>query len=168
MKDYINTIMDIVRHESPRLMKQYLMENPTWNLMEKGYNNYTPLMEAVSIERLEMVVAISDYLKSKHHMGSFIDYLNQVSSDGKNVVLIATCMNHNTEVLEYLISHGANYSIKDYGNKGVKDYAILSPSELMENFWNNFDPKKYEQIIKHNIDASSVRRRAGSSQSLFM
>jgi len=168
MKDYINTIMDIVRHESPRLLKQYLMQNPTWNLMEKGFNNYTSIMEAVSIERLEMVVAICDYLKANHNMGKVIEHLNQISSDGKNVVLIATCMNHQTEILEYLISNGANYSTKDNSNLGVNDYAILSPSESIENFWTNFDPKKYEKIIQHNIDANSTRQRAGSSRGLFM
>jgi ankyrin repeat protein len=168
MKDYINTIMDIVRHESPRLLKQYLMQNPNWDLMEKGFNNYTPIMEAVSVERLEMVIAIFDYLKSKHNIRNVIEHLNQVSSDGKNAVLIATCMNHQTEVLEYLISNGANYSIKDYSNMGVTDYAILSPSELIENFWSNFDPKKYEKIIQHNIDANSIRKRAGSNKGLLM
>ncbi len=168
MKDYVNTIMDIVRHESPRLLKQYLMQNPNWDLREKGFNNYTPIMEAVSIERLEMVVTICDYLKNKHDMHTVIEHLNQISSDGKNAVLIATCMNHQTEVLEYLISNGANYSIKDYSKFGVNDYAILSPSEAIEDFWNNFDPKKYEKIIQHNIDSNSTRKRAGSSRGLMM
>lgn len=63
MNTDITTIMDIVRHESPRLLKQYLMQNPKWTLKEKGFANYTPLMEAVSIERLEMVITISDYMK---------------------------------------------------------------------------------------------------------
>jgi hypothetical protein len=168
MKDYVNTIMDIVRHESPRLLKQYLMENPTWDVREKGFINYTPLMEAVSVERLEMVVAICEHIESKHNMGDFIAHLNQVSIDGKNAVLIATCMNHQIEVLEYLISHGASYSAKDNSNKGVHDYAVFSPSEVIENFWANFDPKKYEQIIKHNIDSSLVRKRAGSGRGLLM
>lgn len=168
MKDYLNTVMDIVRHESPRLLKQYLVQNPNWTLMEKGFNNYTPVMEAVSLERLEMVVTICDYIKSSTDNSGFVNYLNETSSDGKNTILIATCMNHQTEVLEYLISNGANYSKKDNTNKGVKDYSILSASEVIENFWANFDPKKYEQIIKHNVDLNTVRKRSGGNRGMLI
>lgn len=165
MNTDITTIMDIVRHESPRLLKQYLMQNPNWTLKEKGFANYTPLMEAVSIERLEMVVTISDYVKEKNSIGIYLNYLNEISTDGKSAILIATCMNSGTEVLEYLISNGANYLIKDYDKKGVQDYAILSPSEKVEEFWSSFNPEKYKKIIEHNIDPNNVRRRAGSNAS---
>jgi ankyrin repeat protein len=167
MKDYINTIMDIVRHESPRLLKQYLMQNPTWDLMEKGYHNYTPIMEAVSIERLDMVVAICDCIKAGNQASNFHNHLNEVSKDGKNAVLIATCMNAQIEILEYLISNGADYTKKDYNNMGVKEYAILSPSEAIENFWSTFNPSKYEQIIKHNVDSNATRRRVTSLRDFF-
>lgn len=162
MKDYFSTLIDIIRHESPRLLKQYLISNPNWTLMEKGLANTTPLIEAVSIERIDIVAVICDYVQSKNNSQTFVNYLNQTSSDGKSAILVATCMNHKPEIIEYLVSHGANFDLKDNSGKSVFDYAIFSPSEEIELFWQNFDPKKYQEIIKLNIDNNSTRQRAGS------
>jgi hypothetical protein len=167
IKDSTQTIMDIVRHESPRLLKQTLRDKPTWNLLDHGFLRYTPLIEAVSIERLDMVVTISEHVIDYHGNMAFFNYLNHTTSDGKNALMVGTCMNSDIQVIEYLISNGADWKKKDTKGFDINYFARLSPSEKIEDFWNNFNPNNYQEKIKHYIEQNSIRKRSGNGRMLF-
>lgn len=137
--DALKEIFFIIREESVRSLKHALSIMKNVNLENHFYQKYTPLMEAVYIQRLDMVQFITQEIKNKYTRNGIIQnkysrYLNQITVEGKTALIIASLTNTNPEIMKFLIKEGAEINIKDKENKTILDYATLSQTQEMEDF----------------------------------
>ena len=98
-------------------------------------------MEAVYLDRLDMVKFIAQEVKNRYTKNNVIlpqykKYLNHVSIDGKPAIILATISNALPDIIEFLLAEGASYNIKDNHQQDVYYYAPYATSEEVENFWN--------------------------------
>ena len=146
MKDetQIAEVFSMIKIGEFRPFKQFV-ELYMADLEVKYVSGYTPLMEAVYLDREIFVDYICEHVekKSKNNTSKYLNYINAISSDGKTALIIATLGNDNTKIIEKLLENGANPLLKDFHGKTAKDYAPYAVCEEVENFWKNFLPKPF-------------------------
>lgn len=137
--DTLKEIFEIIKEGSPRSLKQAISMLRNVSLENHYYQKYTPLMEAVYMQRLDMVQMITKEIKEKYTRNNIVQskyshYLNQINIEGKTALIIASLSNTNSEVMKYLINEGAEIGIKDKEGKSIFDYAFFAQSEEIEEF----------------------------------
>lgn len=135
----LKEIFEIIKEGSPRVLKQTIMLMKTVNLESHYYQKYTPLMEAVYLQRLDMVQFITQEIKNKYTRNEIVQnkynrYLNQISVEGKTALIIASLSNTESDIIKFLIKEGAEVGIRDNDGKTIFDYAIFSQSEAVEDY----------------------------------
>lgn len=134
---------EIIKNDTPRLLKQHLQFQPQVSLENYLYHKYTPLIEAVYLEKLDMVKFICQHVKTLYTKQNIVaigykNYLNHTTIDGKSALLVATLTNKNKDVIEFLLNEGANHRIKDKDGHDVFYYADYSTTQEVEDFWHNY------------------------------
>lgn len=137
--DTLKEIFEIIKEGSPRSLKQAIGMLRNVSLENHYYQKYTPLMEAVYMQRFDMVQMITKEIKEKYTRNNIVQskysrYLNQINVEGKTALIIASLSNTDTEIMKYLINEGAEIGIKDKDGKSIFDYAFFSQSEEVEEF----------------------------------
>lgn len=137
--DSLKEIFEIIKEGTPRSLKQALMIMKNVSLESHYYQKYTPLMEAVYLQRLDMVQFITQEVKQKYTRNDIVQpkyhrYLNQISVEGKTALIIASLSNTSPDIMKYLIKEGAEVAIKDNEGKTIFDYALFSQSTDMEDY----------------------------------
>lgn len=137
--DSLKEIFEIIKSGTPRTLRQALAIMKNVNLENHYYQKYTPLMEAVYLQRLDMVETITSEIKQKYRRNDIIQpryqrYLNQINVEGKTALIIASLCNTESDIMKYLIKEGAETLIKDKESKTIFDYAYFSQSEEVESF----------------------------------
>lgn len=137
--DSLKEIFEIIKSGNPRTLRQALAIMKNVNLENHYYQKYTPLMEAVYLQRLDMVEAITHEIKEKYRRNDIIQpkyqrYLNQINVEGKTALIIASLCNNEPEIMKFLIKEGAEVAIRDKESKTIFDYAYFAQSEEVENF----------------------------------
>lgn len=137
--DNLKEIFQIIKEGTTRSLKQALALMKNVSLENHYYQKYTPLMEAVYLERLDMVEFITKEIKEKYTRNNIVQvkykrYLNQINVEGKTALIIASLSNTNPDIIKYLIQQGAEVTIRDKEAKTIFEYAYFSQSELVEDF----------------------------------
>lgn len=138
-KDLVEAFQ-IIKSDTPRLLKQHLAFMPSINLENYYYQKYTPLIEATYLDRFDMVKFICENVKARNTKygitgPKYKAYLNHSTIDGKTALMVATLSNPHTQIIQYLLNEGANPFIKDIDNKDVFYYADYSITDNVEDFW---------------------------------
>lgn len=141
---HLKEVFEIIKNENPRALKQFLSFNTHLDLENFYYQRFTPLLEAVFLERYDMVQFICLEIKQKYTKQGFLQkrlyhkFINALSSDQKSALHIATLSNEHSQIIKFLIQEGANTSLKDKENYDVFYYAQYAMTEEIETFWNNY------------------------------
>lgn len=135
----LKEVFEIIKNDTPRVLKQLLGLQPKINLEGHYYQKYTPLMEAVFLEKEEMVKCICNIIKEKNTKNGLVSYkykqyINQINTEGKTALILATFSNNTPHIMNFLIKEGANIDVRDREGKNIFDYAPYSITEDMENF----------------------------------
>lgn len=137
--DTLKEVFEIIKEGTPRSLKQTINLLKNVSLENHYYQKYTPLMEAVYIQRLDMVQIITKEIKEKYTKSNivqsrYIRYLNQINIEGKTALIIASLSNTSPDIIKFLISEGAEIGIKDKEGKTIFEYALFSQSDEVEEF----------------------------------
>lgn len=137
--DNLKEIFVIIKEGTTRNLKQTLGMMKNVSLENHYYQKYTPLMEAVYLQRLDMVEFITKEIKEKYTRNNIVQvkyqrYLNQINVEGKTALIIASLSNTNADIMKYLIKQGSEISIRDKEEKSIFEYAYFSQSEEIEDF----------------------------------
>lgn len=137
--DSLKEIVEIIKEGTTRSLKQALALMKNVNLENHYYQKYTPLMEAVYVQRLDMVEFITKEIKEKYTRNNIVQvkyqrYLNQINVEGKTALIIASLSNTEPDIMKYLIKQGADIMIRDKEAKTIFEYAYFSQSEEVEDF----------------------------------
>jgi ankyrin repeat protein len=142
----LKEVFELIGSGTIRQVNQLLGFNPNLSLENHFYQKYTPLMQAVYLGKMEMVEHICKIIKTKYSVNNNIQsqykkYLNQVSIDGKNALMIAVLTNDKTDIIKLLISEGADIYAKDKEANDIFYYAALAGTDEIEDFINTIKPK---------------------------
>lgn len=135
----LKEIFEIIKEGTTRNLKQTLGLMKNVNLENHYYQKYTPLMEAVYIQRIDMVEFMLKEIKNKYTRNNIVQikykkYINQINVEGKTALIIACLSNDSSEIMQLLIKEGAEVMIKDKESKTIFDYALFSQSDDVEEF----------------------------------
>lgn len=137
--DTLKEVFEIIKDGNPRALKQTVSLLKTVSLENHYYQKYTPLMEAVYMQRLDMVQMITKEIKNKYTKNNIVQpkykrYLNQINVEGKTALIIASLSCTTPDIMTYLINEGSEINIKDKEGKTIFDYAFFAQSEEVEDY----------------------------------